>query len=345
MWISFDAISFALKDSSRLSCPSGCQHTTTKYLSNFEGDETIERPVSLAFMYRDNSSSSVDRLHATMLLLLQANQTAPADPNGQQQQTSSRNSAVGLLRDFTPLKKLNSPAPSVGPEEQLVGQVGEQEEQPSLELGLLNTSDRDKCAHARSELTPNAIKVDVIDQAEVDTSLSEVDIDTSSEDSLAGPAAVDQENVFFMGDEVGELALGHFDGGDYYDAVWSFGEEEDKSEGRQKSDIRRSIAKSITPRSNPYSLSPRGLDGELKVAVEWREQQQIHRQQSFKHNTTVKLGDDIESMENHSPRWWRHESPAGLDFTTDSDTDEYELYPDTPAQKAKALAFSTIRIS
>ena len=319
-------------------------------LLNFEGDETIERPVyHWLLMYRDNSSSSVDRLHATMLQLLQANQTAPADPNGQQQQqTSSRNSAVELLRDFTPLKKLNSPAPSVGPEEQLVGQVGEQEEeQPSLmELGQLNTPDRDKCAHARSELTPsNAIKVDVlIDQAEVDTSLSGVDIDTSSEDSLEGPAAVDQENVFFMGDEVGELALGHFDGGDYYDAVWSFDEEEGKSEGRQKSDIRRSIAKSITPRSN-YSLSPRGLDGELKVAVEWREQQQIHRQQSFKQNMTVKLGDDIESMENHSPRWWRHESPAGLDFTTDSDTDEYELYPDTPAQKAKALALSTIRIS
>ena len=279
--------------------------------------------------------------------MLQVNQAAPSDPNDQQQQTIPR--AMGLLPNFTPLKKPNSTPPCVSPEEQLVEQLEEQATPNEMRLlrnftPLKKPNSTPPCVSPEEQLveqleeqaTPNDIKVDVIDQSEADTSLSQVDIDTSFEDSLEGPAVVDEENVFFMGDEVGELALGHFDGGDYYDAVWSFDEEADKSERRQKSDIRRSIAKSITPRSN-YLLSPRGLDGELKVAIDWREQQQIHRRQSFKHKTATS-DSDTETMENYSPKWWRHESPSGLGVITDSDTDEYELYPDTPTQ-GKGFSF------
>jgi hypothetical protein len=58
-----------------------------------------------------------------------------------------------------------------------------------------------------------------------------------------------------MGDEVGELTLEIFDGGDYCDVSFDLfsDDDENKKDRKQKSDIRKSISKSITPEK------PKGL--------------------------------------------------------------------------------------
>ena len=170
--------------------------------------------------------------------------------------------------------------------------------------------------------------------------LVEAEVDNSVNYSFGDPASLDQENVFFMGDEVGELTLGYFDGGDYCDVVWSFDlesdDDESKKDRKQKSDIRRSIAKSITPKSQ--RVSPRGVDGEREGAIDWSVQQQLYRLQSFKPKVD-RLGDAVDSIGADSPRdGYRpgRQSPICIVDECPSlfhlEGDMYEIYPDTPTQ-------------
>lgn len=116
----------------------------------------------------------------------------------------------------------------------------------------------------------------------------------SSSSSGDGPVSpLEEGNVYFMGDEVGELALGLGEEGEFFDAVWSFDQDDDVQElldrnhRRNKNDIRRTISKSITPRNGTSMISPRGFDEELQVAIDWNEQQQVHRRESFQRNSTA----------------------------------------------------------
>lgn len=103
---------------------------------------------------------------------------------------------------------------------------------------------------------------------------------------------VSVDEVIFMGsgDEMGELALEHFDGDCSYDAMsWSAAEEDLNRRDRQrKLNIRRSISKSITPRMSLFS--PRAVDGELETAIDWNKHQQEIRRQSFRHTTPKSEG-------------------------------------------------------
>jgi hypothetical protein len=180
--------------------------------------------------------------------------------------------------------------------------------------------------------------------------LVEVEVDNKSVDSsFEDPATLDQENVFFMGDEVGELTLGYFDGGDYCDVVWSFDlfsdDDENKKDRKQKSDIRKSISKSITPKSRRFS--PRGVDGERQGVIDWSLQQQLYRQQSFKPKGN-KRGYTFESDGADLSRdgcWPGRQSPNCIVEACPSlfplEGDMSEVYPDTPSQM-KGFSFLDI---
>lgn len=119
----------------------------------------------------------------------------------------------------------------------------------------------------------------------------DTNIDGSSPEKDNHPA-VSVDEVIFMGsgDEMGELALGHFDGDCSYDAMsWSAAEEDlDRRDRQRKLNIRRSISKSITPRMSLFS--PRAVDGELETAIDWNKHQQEIRRQSFPHSTPKSEG-------------------------------------------------------
>jgi len=133
---------------------------------------------------------------------------------------------------------------------------------------------------------------------------SKLDRGDKRDDSLHSGSAVplDECDVFFAIDEMGENSLGYFDGGvDYYNICWSYDKEKDC---RDKKRIRKNIAKSITPTNTTRSISPHGVIQEMNTnAIEWYEQQKHHRQIfSMEKNF-------IEEVE--SPRWnaWNTLSP------------------------------------
>jgi hypothetical protein len=103
--------------------------------------------------------------------------------------------------------------------------------------------------------------------------------ETSLNDSQEeGPMILDEDAVFFIGDEVGELSLGHFDGvGDDFDTCWTLADEPELKVHKDHERLRRSVAKSICPKT-PSSISPRGLEEELQQAMDWKEQQQTHKE-------------------------------------------------------------------
>lgn len=193
-------------------------------------------------------------------------------------------------------------------------------------------------------------------------------LDTSFENVQGdGPVSpLGEDNVYFMGDEIGELALGLGDGGEYIDAVWSFDEEddellEDKNQRKQKIDIRRNISQSITSRNNPVpEVSPRGLGAELEDAIKWMEQQQVYRLETFERNKKNKSRIDVAptkkiSIEKSPKRIWLHDndiaghetriSPSsGLKvitgvFQEDDVDEEYPVTPSHPSHKKNHFDF------
>mmetsp|Transcript_8657 Transcript_8657/g.13522 ORF Transcript_8657/g.13522 Transcript_8657/m.13522 type:complete len:356 (-) Transcript_8657:282-1349(-) len=129
-------------------------------------------------------------------------------------------------------------------------------------------------------------------------------LNTGTEDPSKEPGAL-QEAVFFLYDEVGELALEDFDGDAEYDDVgWSL---YDGGHHKDHKRIRKDISRSITPKNRIES--PRGVLEELDTAIEWNEWQQEHRQ-IFSKLKTPKAEEEATEKEKKIANWfyWNHSS-------------------------------------
>lgn len=128
-------------------------------------------------------------------------------------------------------------------------------------------------------------------------------------DNHSKNSAALEDDVFFLYDEVGELALEDFDGDvNYEDVGWSAYDRECRKDNKR---IRKDISRSITPKNS--IISPRGVLQELDTAIEWNERQQQHRQIFSKLKTPKSEEGNEERLDQRSPKWRIWDRPSNYD--------------------------------
>ena len=241
----------------------------------------------------------------------------------------------GLLRDFTPLKCEQLCSPS-----------------PGLFLGFTPL----KCKHSEMPCHPEAdadehvslhtplviVGVEIEKdggtaqeiQDEVGVDNAEVVNDeatTCSDTSVENHAMLDQESLFFMGDEVGEMTLGYHERVGDDDCLLGFQIADAKIFGHDHKPnltIRRTVAKSISLTNR--MVSPTGVDSQFQNDFDWIEQQQIYRRQSFQ----PKSVDSVEFVETESPTVKGERLSLFVEISHSSmasEPDVCDTYPDTPS--------------
>eukprot|EP00546_Thalassionema_frauenfeldii_P016174 CAMPEP_0178901640 /NCGR_PEP_ID=MMETSP0786-20121207/4148_1 /TAXON_ID=186022 /ORGANISM="Thalassionema frauenfeldii, Strain CCMP 1798" /LENGTH=286 /DNA_ID=CAMNT_0020572791 /DNA_START=108 /DNA_END=968 /DNA_ORIENTATION=+ len=123
-------------------------------------------------------------------------------------------------------------------------------------------------------------------------------LNNETEDPSKDSAAL-EDDVFFLYDEVGELALEDFDGDvDYEDVGWSAYDRECRKDSKR---IRKDISRSISPKNS--IISPHGVLQELDTSIEWNERQQQHRQTFSRLKTPKSKEGNEERLDQRSPKW------------------------------------------
>ena len=234
----------------------------------------------------------------------------------------------GLLRDFTPLKCERNELPCVSPAhaDHHISLCD------ALALGRVDAETEDDT----SEETQSEIGIRNGDFTDEEAGFC-------SEQRWEGPSLLDEESLFFIGDEVGELTLGSYGGEGNEECLLDFQLEDEthaQNDQWQTKSIRRTIATTISPMNR--MKSPCGVDIQLHNDFDWIEQQQVHRQKSFQPKkvktaehfsfvtgTPQPKGQRLMDIVETSPSAFSYESDVG------------DVYPDTPSH-SNALKFLEI---
>ena len=234
----------------------------------------------------------------------------------------------GLLRDFTPLKgdRLKLPCLSKAEADNHVSHCS------AFEIGSV--------AVAKEFSASQETRI------EVGVSIGKVINEEASNENtrMEGPSLIDEESLFFMGDEVGELTLGYYDGVGDEECLLDFQVAEDKlvqHNQSQKMTIRRTIATTISPANR--MKSPCGVY--TPFDFDWIEQQQIYRRKSFKPKNLISAS-PIDNFNTESPNVKGQHSTYSVETSPSAlrmESDVYDVYPDTPSHSKNALRFLEIR--
>lgn len=237
----------------------------------------------------------------------------------------------GLLRDFTPLKceLLCSPSPD------LLRDFTPLKCEP-CEMTCDPQADDDERVSYQTPLVIDVVEIekegDDAKEIQDNEELLNDDATTCSEKSVENPAMLDQESLFFMGgDEVGELTLGYHECVGDDECMLGFQIADDKwieHDYKPNPTIRSTIAKLISPTNR--MVSPTGVDSQFQNDLNWIEQQQNFRRQSFKPKSVDSDGfveTESPTVNGERPMLFVETSHASMTF----ESDVGETYPDTPS--------------